>query len=264
MNDGVVLKEDLDAAQAALWAEVVCPCENATDRLRELIGEGAEPGCLVQQHTWLVTSAVHLAARTGQACWVRAFGELGYELDQVDAKGKTPAALAVINQRADVLQALHDGGVNVAGEYYGVGQGTLLMDAVGFSRSVDVCRLLLELGVDVNAIDSCGNTAAHLATDNPENMLVLLASPGVDLARANFQGDTAAHIACRSGDPLVIVHLLDLDVDIDCANLDGVTARDSLLEIDGRAETDVVRSALAAHSARQAIRELSISPQVKP
>ena len=76
---------------------------------------------------------------------------------------------------------------------------TALMEAVSADdydvppedvNRVEVARLLLDAGADVNARDKEGNTALILACDNPEQVLLLLQA-GADPNVRNHEGETA-------------------------------------------------------------------------
>jgi ankyrin repeat protein len=70
--------------------------------------------------------------------------------------------------------------------------------------SLDVLKILIEAGGDVNLKNSHGDTALHVATrlgkDGEEIVSFLCAFPGCDVNVQNSLGDTALHVATRLGE----------------------------------------------------------------
>lgn len=59
------------------------------------------------------------------------------------------------------------------------------------SGMTDCCRVLLEAGADIDAIDECGNTALMYAVQCSLSTVQLLISNGADVEVINFIGQTA-------------------------------------------------------------------------
>ena len=101
---------------------------------------------------------------------------------------------------------LHGADPNSRDRWYGQ---TALMWAAAAGR-VDVARLLINAGADVNVVDVEGSTALMFASSNGHLILAeMLLDRGADIGIANRAGDTALH-----GQPKVEVNTADLDQQI--------------------------------------------------
>ncbi len=78
--------------------------------------------------------------------------------------------------------------------------------------SVDVVKFLLEMGCDINAQDTFGNTALLCAVENNryELMKFLLRQPGIHVELANFYGENIFSIAALNNDEQIMSHLKTL------------------------------------------------------
>lgn len=68
------------------------------------------------------------------------------------------------------------------------------------SNSIKIIKCLLNMNVNINAIDNDGNTALHIACKhhNTEATQLLLASDGIDYTICNGLEQTAFHLACAN------------------------------------------------------------------
>ena len=78
--------------------------------------------------------------------------------------------------------------------------------------SVDVVKFLLEVGCDINAQDTFGNTALLCAVENNryELMKFLLRQPGIHVELANFYGENIFSIAALNNDEQIMEYLKTL------------------------------------------------------
>ncbi|MBR6730209.1 MAG: ankyrin repeat domain-containing protein [Alphaproteobacteria bacterium] len=78
--------------------------------------------------------------------------------------------------------------------------------------SVDVVKFLLEVGCDINAQDTFGNTALLCAVENNryELMKFLLRQPGIHVELANFYGENIFSIAALNNDEQIVEYLKTL------------------------------------------------------
>jgi ankyrin repeat protein len=100
------------------------------------------------------------------------------------------------------------------GSSYGSGQ-TLLMSGVGSSKRVEVVRLLLHYGADVNAVDDSGWSALHQAANSASTVgaaqvVRMLLEAGADANAINQEGETPLNYAVTEtdGDTLSVVTTL--------------------------------------------------------
>jgi ankyrin repeat protein len=91
---------------------------------------------------------------------------------------------------------------------------------------VEIARLLLDQGAEVNARDNFANTPLHLAVRHPA-MVELLLARGAQVGARNAFGNTALHLAV--GDRRVVELLLAAGADARARNLFDKTPLDNSL-----------------------------------
>ena len=124
----------------------------------------------------------------------------GADLDARDNSGGTPLHAAWTNRRAIVEELVQSGADPLARDERGrvadptscANWNTVAYIRLAFPSEFTLC---LELGEDVNARDSDGNTPLHMAAEtvNPRAVRFLLEA-GADLNAANHRGATPLHI----------------------------------------------------------------------
>ena len=120
--------------------------------------------------------------------------------------GATPFVVAAVGGAADVMRVLADHGADV--RLKSAANGTPLMAAAGLGRAIGevlvpesdnlaAAKLLFELGaVDVNAVDTLGNSALHYAAFMRRDSIVqLLVDHGARLDVPNLYGETPLFLA---------------------------------------------------------------------
>lgn len=135
-------------------------------------------------------TALHHAARSGDASNVRRLVDAGTEIDARDADGNTPLHRAI--------QSGHAG----------------------------AARALIAAGADVNATTRFGHSPLHLAAGTmQENLAGLLAAYGADVDRpiAGGRNSRPLHLAAESGLPRLAALLVRRGADIHARNADGHT-----------------------------------------
>ena len=93
---------------------------------------------------------------------------------------------------------------------------------------VDVAKVLLENGADVNAVDEIERTALHFAAEKGHvDVAKVLIQNGADVNAVNKDKWTALHYAADSGWSVDVVKILvKNDADVDAKTSDGDTAFD--------------------------------------
>lgn len=86
----------------------------------------------------------------------------------------------------------------------------LLASAAGHYHIV---KFLISESVDVNAADNEGITAMHLAIDNSNSSILLLAKAGADVNSQDNKGRTPLMLACKIGKVGAVKNLCDLGAD---------------------------------------------------
>ena len=120
--------------------------------------------------------------------------------------GATPFVIAAVGGAADVMRVLAEHGADVHAKT--ASNGTPLMAAAGLGRAIgevlvaesdnlEAAKLLFELGaVDVNAVDTLGNSALHYAAFMRRDSIVqLLVDHGARLDVPNLYGETPLFLA---------------------------------------------------------------------
>ena len=201
-------------------------------RFRRLLAAGTEV-MVRDEHG---QTALHLAARTGQAGFVRHLIAAGAPVDARDADGNTP-----------------------------------LHRAVGSGRR-EAAQVLIAAGADVNAATRFGHTPLHLAAGTKrEDLAELLVAYGadVDAPIAGGRRSRPLHLAAEAGLPKLAALLIRRGADLHAQNADGRTALDLAEGTDpvcrpGRSTRDIRRSprsyAGAAHPAAGNMRPAKVPP----
>ena len=117
--------------------------------------------------------------------------------------------------RLEELKRLLEDGVHDAIMYVVDGKGSSLLHASAMKNQVDIMQHLVEIRIDLNAIDNDGNTALHVAVENGcvEAMHLLLNSGASDTIRNHHQ-DPPLHTALCGMDIAVVAGFLEHPVDI--------------------------------------------------
>lgn len=113
--------------------------------------------------------------------------------------------------------------------------GATILHKAAQSNLVDLVKLILSFGADVNTADSYQNTALHYAAKQGlDNMILCLSFHGVDLNRQNISGETALHIAVKGAHRKCIKNLLTVKnpVNESILNADGLTAKSLINDLE--------------------------------
>lgn len=119
--------------------------------------------------------------------------------EAVDEDGYTPLHRACYNNHVDIAKILlrYGADVNARTEY----EWTPLHSAVKWSNA-ECAALMLQHGSDVNALSQGSQTPLHIAatvSDCRKTAMTLLMEPNIDAATLNNSNETAADIARRTG-----------------------------------------------------------------
>lgn len=119
--------------------------------------------------------------------------------DAVDEDGYTPLHRACYSNHVDIAKILlrYGADVNARTEY----EWTPLHSAVKWSNS-ECAALMLQHGADVNALSQGSQTPLHIAatvSNCRETAMTLLMESNIDAAVLNNSNETAADIARRTG-----------------------------------------------------------------
>ena len=102
-------------------------------------------------------NALHIASRFGNLDIVNLLIKFGANLNILSLSGSYAMKIATINNHPDIVTSLIKAGANLA-----VKDGTLLMLAAA-RNCIEVAKVLIYFGIDINAKDSYGETALEKA-----------------------------------------------------------------------------------------------------
>jgi ankyrin repeat protein len=168
------------------WRTVAGLRERRIDLVKALLAHGADPNARIRRPPQRVGSSKNPGLP--------------------ELVGATPFLVAAVGGAADVMRVLADHGADV--RLKTSANGTPLMAAAGLGRAIGevlvpesdnlaAAQLLFELGaVDVNAVDTLGNSALHYAAFMRRDSIVkLLADRGARLDVPNLYGETPLFLA---------------------------------------------------------------------
>jgi ankyrin repeat protein len=168
------------------WRTVAGLRERRLDLVKALLEHGADPNARIRRPPQRVGSSKNPGLP--------------------ELVGATPFTIAAVGGAADVMRVLAEHGADLHAKTSS--NGTPLMAAAGLGRAIGevlvpesdnfaAAKLLFELGaVDVNAVDTLGNSALHYAAFMRRDSIVqLLVDHGARLEVPNLYGETPLFLA---------------------------------------------------------------------
>ena len=164
--------------------------------------------CMVNE-SWHLVTPLWCAAALEELDMVELLIKLGANIDAVSGTGDTPVLYACSLMNINVVKCLVKYGADVHkrnddGE-------TCLIKAVQWSG--EICQILIDNSVEMNAQDSSGNTALHWAINSDiyrdkEDIVQLLINRGSNPYMKNKDGDDAFRKASLEGQESILKKLL--------------------------------------------------------
>ena len=190
-------------------------------------------------------SALHWAAKNGNAEITSELLNAGANIDVTSKVGKTPLATAAESGKLEVLKLLVENGGNI--ESVDQIGGTPLLWAAGLSPNSETVAYLIEKGGNINIIDVNGMTPLIWAAGIGQPAVVkLLIDGGADLDVAEIHSkETALMRAARIGKIETLGFLVDAGSDLKASNALGHT---SLMIAAGAAPLEKVQMLVDAGS----------------
>lgn len=163
--------------------------------------KGAKPNFFYRQEDG--KNSLHVAAENGFVDIVQVLLDNGAAIDSVASSSQGTAIIfASANDRLDIVKLLIKYGANVnASNCYG---NTSLHEAARLGY-VEVIRLLIECGADVKAQNHKGSTPVHFCCygesvkDHPIEAIKLLLAAGADVNAVDNRLTTPMLVCCSSG-----------------------------------------------------------------
>lgn len=165
---------------------------------------------------------LNCACATGNATSVRLLLQNGIPFQSVGGKGDAPLHTVVRRGSMDIVKLLLDYGADVNVETKSERRTPLHLASA--SKKLDVMRILLENEAEVDKVDIYGSTSLHLAAEiGFSNGVGALIEFHADPNIFNRDGWTALHLAAANGHLSVTEQLIAAHATVDCQNRFGKT-----------------------------------------
>jgi len=198
-------EEEMEGLRQVLLPSLTCAVVSLGDRKRLQALQGYQADLSAGDHSG--RTPLHVASASGQIAMVQWLLEKGASVHMRDSSDHTPLMAAVQNGHLEVIRLLV-----LAGAHLGLSSGELgllFTSAAGQGRE-QVVKGLLAAGVEVNTTSPLnGNTGLHSAVEGDQVEVVkLLVEAGADVNATNRYGFTPLDIVQTLGNCTSIVPLL--------------------------------------------------------
>jgi hypothetical protein len=162
-------------------------------------------------------------------------------------QGISPLHAAVENANIEIIQFLLDSGAKTNIRDFQKRTPLMMLDG---DATPEILDLLIRYGAKVRLVDKEKNTALHRLVQNTsdDTLIRLLINQGIDVNAVNKAGQTALMLAAENGNDESVKALLEAGADVNRKDREGKTAWDS-------ADNDDIRSMLETYGAIARIRE---------
>lgn len=151
------------------------------------------------------------------------------EVDSADDTGATPLILATLKGALNICKMLVEKGANVN---HANTNGHTAVQYAGSKNHKEIMAFLLDSKADPNTRDHIGDTPLHrvASMERHECLQILLTHPNssgiISIDSQNRQGNTALHLACECDDSTTAMLLLDMGACTEIQNKQKQTALD--------------------------------------
>ncbi|PIN26052.1 26S proteasome regulatory complex, subunit PSMD10 [Handroanthus impetiginosus] len=156
-----------------------------------------------------LTSLLRIAAVNGKSHFISALIEAGGDVNDRDSGGESVMSLAIKSGNSEIVQILIESGCVIDNKI------DRFLHVAAEMNSVDLMEVLClgYVDIDLNSINSHGQTALHLAAiNNHMEALQFLVSVGSDIDIADEEGYTPLHYAASEGHFETVEYLLNHSV----------------------------------------------------
>lgn len=159
-------------------------------------------------------TALHYAVQLSNSDISRMLIEMGANIHKKDHNDRSPLHYAAAEGILCQVQLLLDHGASAFLKTTSVQTSLHEASSSTTGETYEICKLLLEKGVNCNDTDDDGSTAFHLALANVNLHTVrLMLRHGANIMATNTDGETAIHFAAQNGRTEVLEFVLDQGFD---------------------------------------------------
>ncbi|CAN0319939.1 unnamed protein product, partial [Ectocarpus fasciculatus] len=182
---------------------------------------------------------LHVAAEGGSVEAARLLLLKGADVDDEDGNHSTPLSRAIGKGHISMVEALLDAGPDLTVRLTEFDLSVL--DMAASCTNVEILRVLVDHGMEVNDASSSGSTALHWAAEaNKARAIDVLVGAGADIEARDMSGSRPLHRAAagehyRRASPEASLALLNLGAEVNAqADYNGETALHNAAEVAGR------------------------------
>lgn len=187
--------------------------------VREIIQEGKLD--LVMKYKY--ETPLHVATTSGSLEVLAALLDSGVPVDTRDYLGYRPITMAAMSGAAAAVRLLAARGSDINERDIVDDKQFMLLEKAASLNHIDVVRVLLDLGMDIEAVTDDGNNALIMAALHGNSEIVeYLLNAGAKIEARNDQGNTALIAATFKGHAAAVRILVEHGADANAQNIDGV------------------------------------------
>ena len=180
-------------------------------------------GKLDLEMKWKDETPLHVAASSGQLDVVTKLLAQGVPVDTTDYLGFRPITMATLSGSAAMVRLLAAGGADIFAVDDVDDKKYMLLEKAASMNHLEVVRVLLELGMDINGLTEDDNTALMMASlYGHVDIVKFFIEAGAALEMKNIQGNTALMAASFKGHPRVVRELVQAGANVNAYNKDDV------------------------------------------
>ena len=200
-----------------LWTQAIRGKD--VSALQQLIASGAN----LEQQDAKGRTPLMTAAAQGHTQIATVLLDAGADVNATNPRGGTPLMYAVVSGNPETVRILLSRGANI--NQAGANGWTAMMIAAAKGRK-EIAQMLIDHGCNVNVRDMYGWTPLMRAAyeKRPGVVGILLKHQGVDINATDDRGETALHHVATHGDAEIAQLLLDHCANIRLKNEQGQTA----------------------------------------
>ncbi|MBU8922835.1 MAG: ankyrin repeat domain-containing protein [Bacteroidales bacterium] len=172
----------------------------------------------------LLAGDIHTAIQDGDVARVKAILKADPDAINESAENRfkeLPIHMAAQTGNVEIARILIEAGADVDA---GDSDNSTALGIAAMRKHIDMANFLLEQGANINHRDRKADTPLSFALyGSNEEMIQLLLDAGADLYFRSPEGETLLHRACQRGVLMMVEHLLESGADLDAQEQGGAT-----------------------------------------